>query len=464
MTVSVFDPRPGDEQELRDIGYDEDEARALADDQDPVDALIAELLDTDDLDHIPTLEPIIDDVLYRDTLARMNGESGSFKSFVSLDFAGCVGTGMDWHGRKVQQGLVVYVVAEGLKGVRKRVRAWEQHHDRKMTGVKFLPRPVQVKSPEWAVLTEACRQLDPALIIVDTQARVTVGVEENSATEMGQIVDRIEALRASCAACVLLVHHSGVSGERGRGSTSVKGAMQTELSVCRKGKGRDTRVTLKTGKQKDDEELSDLVFAPHIVELNGEADWVGQPITSVVLVPATDQPAVADKDWLDKQALEALKIKVAKTLAGAVKPLSQTDVEGHTPGKKVTIREALQALVDSGHVARKPGRQQGAYLHRLIMPYPGPTPSPSQPRPNPVPDGVNDDPVPVPPLKGDGGDGVDQAPTEDTTPSPILDCPRCGHELDSHGHEINCLQPLPSSGIANVFGPGEWAASGHPGI
>lgn len=262
-----------------------------------VDALIAELLDTGDLDHIPALEPLIADVLYLDTVARMWGESGAFKSFVALDFAASVGTGTGWHGRPVRQGLVIYLVAEGVKGIRRRVRAWEQHHGREMTGVKFLPRPVQVKSPEWPVLITACQRLRPALIIADTQARMTVGVEENSATEMGVVLDMVERLRAASGACVLLIHHTGLNGERGRGSTAIKGGMQTELGVSRAGKGLpDIRVTLKTSKQKDDEEPADLVFALRQIRLTGEAKPDGSPLTSIVLIPAggTAPPGTED--------------------------------------------------------------------------------------------------------------------------------------------------------------------------
>lgn len=251
-----------------------------------VQALEAELLDSEALDSIEPLEPVIADVLYRDTLARVYGASGTFKSFMTLDFAGCVGTGTPWHGQEVTQGPVIYLVAEGMRGIRKRVRAWEQHHGRKMTGVYFLPRPVQAMDPEWLVLVELCRRRRPALVVIDTQARVTVGVEENSNTEMGRVVDRMEQLRATSEACVLLVHHTGHDGDRGRGATAVKGALQTELGVERTGKGLlDTQIKLKTGKQKDDEELGDVVFGLHQVALEGEFKDGGQPVTSVVLVP-----------------------------------------------------------------------------------------------------------------------------------------------------------------------------------
>ncbi|MEU3730291.1 AAA family ATPase [Streptomyces sp. NPDC033538] len=250
-----------------------------------VEGMLGELLDTDALDSITPLEPVVVDMLFRDTLARIYGPSGTFKSFMTLDIAACVATGAPWHGQTTRTGPVVYLVAEGLRGIRKRVRAWEQHHGRKMTGVKFLPRPVQARDPEWLVLVEVCRRLGPALVIVDTQARVTVGVEENSNSEMGIIVDRMEQLRAASGACLLLVHHTGHDEGRSRGATAVKGALQTELGVTRKdAPGTGPVITLKTGKQKDDAELNDMEFGIHSVALDGEANEDGSAVTSVVLV------------------------------------------------------------------------------------------------------------------------------------------------------------------------------------
>lgn len=260
-----------------------------------VEALRAELLDSEGLDHIPRLEPVIDGFLYRDTLGRIIGPSGHMKSFVALDFAGHVGTGNDWRGCRTTQGPVIYLVAEGAAGIRKRVRAWEQYHGRKMSGVWFLPRPVQAGDPlQWAVLTEVAKRIEPALIIFDTQARITVGVEENSSKEMGLVVARMDDLRAITKACVTLIHHQGLQGDHGRGSTAVKGAMQTELRVTKKGKkGPDARVIVSSDKQKDDEELDDMAFGISVVKLEGEAKDDGSPITSVVLVPA-DVPEPAE--------------------------------------------------------------------------------------------------------------------------------------------------------------------------
>lgn len=330
------------DQAQADPPQEPEQDERLPEDEDVVDqkvnALIGELLDTDDLDNIPNLQPLIADMLFLDSLARVNGPSGHGKSFVTLDFAGCVGTGSDWHGHTTTQGLVIYLVAEGARGIRKRVRAWEQQYGMRMTGVKFLPRPIQAMDVEWLVLIEACRRLRPALIIGDTQARITVGVEENSATEMGRVVHRMEELRAQSGACVLLVHHKGLSGDHGRGSTAVKGAMQTELTVTKEG----SRVMVATDKQKDTEELGKIGFTLTSVQLDGEADEEGRPITSAVLVPIdTPMPVSPGQiaSWLESSGVPADwgRDRVTKVL-----------VEAGIKARKEKIEEAVRIRKTKG--------------------------------------------------------------------------------------------------------------------
>ncbi|MFC1434265.1 AAA family ATPase [Streptacidiphilus sp. N1-3] len=297
--------------------------------EDRITRLLGELLDTDDLDKIPSLQPLIADYLFMDSVGRINGPSGHGKSFVSLDMAGHIATGRPWHGRAAQKGTVVYLVAEGVRGIRKRVRAWEQHHGVKMHGVKFLPRPVQAMDAEWLDLIELLRRIRPVLVIIDTQARVTVGVEENSATEMGRVIHRMEELRAATGACVLLIHHKGLNGDHGRGSSAVKGAMQTELTVEKKGDS----VTLATDKQKDSEEMGKLSFWLQQVALNSEAEEDGRPVTSAVLV--LDEAAVDD---------DAPPVK----LAPAARKLLETLLTLESPEPNKAVIDAFKVLHGHG--------------------------------------------------------------------------------------------------------------------
>ena len=178
---------------------------------------------------------------------REYGKPGHGKSFVALDWAGCVSVGWMWQGRVTMQGPVLYVIAEGVTGLRQRVRAWEDCADIR-TGVAFLPVAVQLLSAlDLAALIEVARELHPVLIVVDTQARVTVGADENSARDMGEFAAAAERLRQATGACVLFVHHESRAGENMRGSTALEGAAATIARVTKDG----PHLLLENPKQKD---------------------------------------------------------------------------------------------------------------------------------------------------------------------------------------------------------------------
>jgi hypothetical protein len=261
----------------------EDDDADVEEDVDPVQALLAELIPASGLDGIPPPTPLVPGLLDRDSLARVIGKSGHGKSFFMIDIAGHVALGMDWHGRPCTQGDVVYMVAEGAAGIRKRVRAWERYHEVELgERVRFLPRPVQVKSDEWNVWIAAMATLKPALIVVDTQARVTAGANENGPEDMGLLVQRLERLRRYTGACIVLVHHKGHSGEHGRGHSSVIAAMDAEIEVTKEDKAK---IAILSTKQKDEEDFDPI----RLQGIKVEVEIDGQTKTSLVLVePGAD--------------------------------------------------------------------------------------------------------------------------------------------------------------------------------
>lgn len=251
-----------------------------------VDKLLGEFLTVDQMLARPAPRPLIMDVLDLDSEAWLIGPPGSRKSFVSLDMARCVATGTAWQGKRVRQGLVVYIVAEGVSGMSLRVKASVEHHGQ-MGDIRILPRPVQVRDAvAWEVLVAACKRLAPALVIIDTQARVTVGMEENSSTEMGHYVEAIRRIREATGACVLTIHHSGRNGTDARGSSAIDGAQGTELRVRVDGEKSQLRGSLLMDKQKDmAESEAGIALQFAVVDMGQDAE-TGRKLTSLVVVDA----------------------------------------------------------------------------------------------------------------------------------------------------------------------------------
>jgi hypothetical protein len=252
----------------------------------PIERLRAELFTPSGIKARPRPRPVVQGLLYANTLAWLIGKSGSFKSFVALDVAAAVAEpieGNRWAARRVWGGPVLYVAAEGGGGMGLRVEAWERHNGRPMPEhLTMLTRPVQVASQGWPVLVELAAELRPVLIVIDTQARVTVGIKENDNTEIGQMIEKLDQLRKATGACVWTVHHIGRSGEDARGASSLDGAQDTELKVERVGGPRSLRGRLVIDKQKDAPDTDAIEFEMRSIDL-GVDPYTNEPTTSLAV-------------------------------------------------------------------------------------------------------------------------------------------------------------------------------------
>lgn len=264
---------------------------------DPVEMLLAEMLTSEQLQLQPNPEPLINGVLDIDTTAWLIGRSGTFKSFVALDWTGHVATGRPWQGRAVRRGLVVYIVAEGARGAKLRARAWEKTYGPMGANVRFLPRPVQAaRHDQWQVLVDAVAGLQPVLIVIDTQSRVTVGLNENDNSEMMSYVAAADRLRRACGACVLTVHHQGRTGLDARGASSIDGAQDAEIRIERP---QDSRhVILHMDKQKDADD-SAVIELDLIAVDGGEDPTTGRDLSSLAVSPTPIRREVSKPHFED---------------------------------------------------------------------------------------------------------------------------------------------------------------------
>lgn len=198
------------------------------------------VLDTAGLKRLKPPEQLVKDCLQLDSLAEIYGKPGIGKTHVAVSIGASVATGQTWMGHEVIPGKVVYVIAENASGTGQRIEAWEDYHRTAVPAgaITWLPLAVNLSQPaEVDAFTTIVTEIEPVLVVFDTRARCTVGVEENSAKDLGLIVAALDELRRKTKACVLTVHHPTAGGEKSRGSGAFLGAIDSELKLEAAGEG-----------------------------------------------------------------------------------------------------------------------------------------------------------------------------------------------------------------------------------
>jgi hypothetical protein len=312
-------------------------------------------LDLDALENMPATKPLIKGVLDLESASWLIGQSGGFKSFVAIDWACHIAAGLpDWRGRKVTPGDVLYVAGEGARGVAKRVRAWTQHTEKRPEGLKVRPMPVRAMgetprhlSDDWRALVEYAGAVKPALIVLDTQARMATGLEENSAKEMGLFVEAVDALKVASGACVLVVHHTGRTDGDARGSTAIDGAQDGEWKVSRK--KNDLRVKLACEKSKDGNENQSFAFDMEVVVTGQDED--GEDITSLVLGEQSDDDRVSVAGVVEDLKANAEGLTARQKILMVLKVVEVERKGMSAAGLRRAVNEALK---EAGEEAMSP--------------------------------------------------------------------------------------------------------------
>lgn len=246
------------------------------------------------------------------------GESNVGKTFLALDMALHIAAGADWHGARIHEPQqVVYVAAEGGTGLNNRIAAYRRDNkdltDAAAPNFMVLAEGLDLCTGEDAqYLAEALNNADvrPALIVIDTLARVMGNGDENTAKDMGQLVRSVDRLRAETGAHVMVIHHSGKDASKGaRGSGSLRAAADTEIELTR----NDDVVMAEARKQRD--MPCDGVFAYRLKSVFIGKDEDGDSVSSAVVeetgVPSKKRNAVK-LTGTDKIGLQALSDAVAK--------------------------------------------------------------------------------------------------------------------------------------------------------
>lgn len=225
------------------------------------------------------------------------GLPGCGKSFLVLDWCLSIAAGVDWFGRTVDRGAVVYIAAEGQGGVRSRVEAWRRERGSDAEDVMFaaIPRSLDLLDPAAGELAALRADLETLrakwgrldLIAVDT-LNATIGAGDENGPDMGAYVGNVRRLCEPFGCAWLVVTHVPVNGDakRPRGHGSLWGAVDTAIHVSgdRDAPARRIHVI----KQKDDDPGADILFKLKSITIGADAE--GEDVTSCVVEESELEP------------------------------------------------------------------------------------------------------------------------------------------------------------------------------
>lgn len=283
-----------------------------------------EFIPADELKYLKMPAYLLQDYpLYTGAFNAIVGASGHGKSFVALDIAAKVSL----------QSPAVYIAGEGISGYSARWEAWRDYHQVTNNRLTFYTRALQVMDlAEMAMFIDVLRVNKPEVVVVDTLARSAVGLDENSAKDMGQFIAACDYLRHELECSLIIVHHTGKSGEI-RGSTALYGAADAVLSVAKvDGLIRVSNSQLWGGKSKyhEDNYTSYFKLTPH--EANG--------FEGAILAPAEKLEDLAGK-------LSELQLSLLSVLADRNRTTVKDAIRA-TGGARSTVYNNLKKLVEVG--------------------------------------------------------------------------------------------------------------------
>jgi len=320
--------------------------------------------------------PLIHGIMGQGEISAIYGYPESGKSFAALDICHAIATGTPWNGRKVTQGAVLYVAAEGGPTIRKRFRALRTKHGKTNVPMRLLRYAIDMRTGTYDAkrLCELIKQRGEEmgqpirLVVIDTLSEALAGGTD--VEHMNLFIHNAKIVKNTTGANVLVIHHPGKDASKGpRGSSAFRGWVDTLIEVHDPGQGKKgSRRSFKVLRVRDGElPSSPLWFRLEVVNLGKTPE--GLDVTSAVAV------------WCDdaKEEFSEEMTPSEKALAETISRWAKAkDVEVHTVGAKgllvwlkanepdnllaavkdVAMRKAISRLRQQGYLQNNPDNSE----------------------------------------------------------------------------------------------------------
>lgn len=245
----------------------------------------------------PPIKWLVQDVFKEHGIGILFGGSGSMKSYAAVDLACRMTNGMDFNGKALEHGNVIYIAGEASDETNERITAWLRFYN-KTERPLVCPWAVQIhKTDEMNDLADLIEQVgNVRLVIFDNLADCSVGVKLNDPDDVGEhLKPAVLSFVKQTKAAMLMLHHTGHNERDERGAKVLRDMTDTSIKAVKQTNKFDLVWTLKKvrRRQAEGEELhfhiKDISAVVDIdnaaVLVAGKRTPVGDVVEEAALVP-----------------------------------------------------------------------------------------------------------------------------------------------------------------------------------
>ena len=324
----------------------------------PSDSLVLKPFTLKELyeEEFPPIKWLAKDLLPVGMMGAITGESNSYKSFLTLALAQSVATGTPFlgHFEIGQSGKVLIIDEENNRRIIEKrfkdmgVEAHENIIFLSQSGIQ-LDHRTHLES-----LKQVIDRIDPTLVVLDSLVRFH-GKDENSASEMRQVMKAIGSLVSEDRSIIFIHHHKKEGVGKNSGSNSVRGSTDIFNALdCHIGVKRNTEsLTIKQHKLRVQQELAAFTVG---------VDILGQHLKFVY----------GGEDTSRQDLVEDIKSEIKTYLYQAAgEEVSRKELFEEMNVSRAIITEALKLLEEADEIQRRNGAR-GMHLYSIDTTTPEP--------------------------------------------------------------------------------------------
>ena len=235
---------------------------------------------------LPDSEMMIDGFVPTNAVGILAGRNGTGKTFLALDLAmhilddskdkwGLTSVYADEEfGSVNDHGGVMFFAGEGFRSVKSRAQSWLKHHG---YGTKPTDAPEWLRrfdlrgdvpnfftgGEDYDLMLDRVAKTKPRLVIVDTLQKAVAGADQNSASDMAIVHDRLARLKSVVdGMAVIVIAHSTKDDSSVRGSSSLEDDADFVFHATKASGAHPNQLSVRKQRDGSEPEPLDYYLAP----------------------------------------------------------------------------------------------------------------------------------------------------------------------------------------------------------